>query len=1085
MQYGKSVDRYFSARERLEQTQFAGLEGLEPRLLLSATPKIRIKNATALEGDAGQFNKMIFEVARKGDTSGVTRVNFTTGLSGAINAALQGADFLGRQGVVKFKAGQKRKTVTVTIVGNNTQQPDRSFVVNLTGAKNGQIKRKTGFGIINDDDGAGPQSQTPTVRINDVSQNEGNAGTTAFTFNVTLSNSHDKTVTVDFQTSNGTAKAADNDYQPTNGTLTFLPGETSKNVTVLVNGDTKAELDETFIVNLSKATNAIIVDAAGVGNILNDDGAPSLRIDDVSVVEGSNGQTTKAVFTVSLNGQLDEELTVDYATSGGTATADVDFVSQTGTLTFAPGETSKTIEIDIIGDNSVEPDEDFFVNLSNPSLPADKVVLTDNQGKGTIVNDDAAPVVTINNVSLNEGNAGATQFIFTVNLNTPATETATVDFQVVDGTATAGDDDYTPLAGTLTFAPGEITKTIIVNVTGDTKLEANETFFVNLSNPQKLTIGDNQGQGTIVNDDLPPQVSIADASITEGDAGQKLLTFNLTLSQAAGLPVSVNYATANSTATAGSDYVASSGTVNFPAGTTTQTITVPIIGDTTPEASEVFFVNLSSPVNATIGDGQAIGTITDDDAVRSLSINDVTITEGDAGQKFAIFTVTLSGTGTTPVSVNFATANGTATAGSDYTAASGTLTFSPGQTTQQVFVPIIGDTTPEANETFFVNLSNATGGATIVDSQGIGTITDDDSTRTLAINDVAITEGDAGTKLLTFTVTLTGTGATPVTVNYATANGTATAGSDYVAANGTLTFNAGETSKVIQVTINGDTTPEASETFFVNLSNATGASIVDAQGIGTITDDDGTPSLTINDVTVTEGDAGTTNMVFTVTLAGEINQPVSVNYATAPGTATAGVDYTSVNGTLNFTVGGPNTQTIIVPIIGDLVTEGNETLTVNLSNATNAVITDAQGIGTITDNDVKPDVNVSDAVGFSGSVVTDNDEENGGLKAFRFTITLSAPSNQPITVTYETADIDATGGAAAGPGIDYISKSGSVTFAPGETTKFVDVFVVGDTDIEPDEKFVLNLLAVTQGEADIQDSQGVANILDDDAPPAP
>jgi Calx-beta domain len=196
--------------------------------------------------------------------------------------------------------------------------------------------------------------------------------------------------------------------------------------------------------------------------------------------------------------------------------------------------------------------------------------------------------------------------------------------------------------------------------------------------------------------------------------------------------------------------------------------------------------------------------------VGNVSITDVSVTEGNSGTSLATFTVTR--TGTAPFSVDYATANGTATAGSDYAAISlSTLSFAQGETSKSISVTINGDTTVESNETFSVNLTNAVGpGATIVDGTGVGTILDDDTAAavgSISINDVSISEGNSGTSLATFTVSRTGTAA--FSVNYATANGTATAGSDYVAVpQTTLNFAQGETSKSISVTVNGDTAAE-------------------------------------------------------------------------------------------------------------------------------------------------------------------------------------------------------------------------------------------------------------------------------------
>ncbi|HEY9649221.1 MAG TPA: Calx-beta domain-containing protein, partial [Coleofasciculaceae cyanobacterium] len=190
---------------------------------------------------------------------------------------------------------------------------------------------------------------------------------------------------------------------------------------------------------------------------------------------------------------------------------------------------------------------------------------------------------------------------------------------------------------------------------------------------------------------------------------------------------------------------------------------------------------------------------------------------------------------------------------------------------------------------------------------------------TLSVNDVAIAEGNAGSTLAAVTVQLSQASDKPITVNYGTANGTATAGSDYTATSGTLTFAPGETTKTINVPILGDTTVEANETFNINLSNATNATIADAQGVGTIRNDDTAqvlPQLSINDISFAEGNSVTTNRVFTVSLSAASTQSISVNYATANGTATAGSDYTAASGILTFAP-GERTKTISVPVVGD------------------------------------------------------------------------------------------------------------------------------------------------------------------------
>jgi subtilisin-like proprotein convertase family protein len=223
---------------------------------------------------------------------------------------------------------------------------------------------------------------------------------------------------------------------------------------------------------------------------------PELSIDDVSMSEGNTG-TTQFTFTVTKSG-TDAAASVEFDTANDTATAPGDYAAQSGTLEFAPGETTKTITVLVNGDETFEADETFKVNLSNPT----DAIIVDGEGVGTIENDDAAPTLTINNVSHAEGNLGPTAFVFTVT-KSKTDSPATVDFATADGTATEP-GDYSSANGTLSFAVGEATKTITVLVNGDTTFEANETVFVNLSNPGGATIADGEGQGTIQNDDAPP-----------------------------------------------------------------------------------------------------------------------------------------------------------------------------------------------------------------------------------------------------------------------------------------------------------------------------------------------------------------------------------------------------------------------------------------------------------------------------------------------------------------------------------------------------------------------------------------------------
>jgi hypothetical protein len=334
----------------------------------------------------------------------------------------------------------------------------------------------------------------------------------------------------------------------------------------------------------------------------------------------------------------------------------------------------------------------------------------------------------------------------------------------------------------------------------------------------------------------PPALVISDVSLSEGNNGTTAFVFTVRLSAPSNQAVSVNYATADGTATAGSDYQATSGTLTIPAGQSTGTITVLVNGDRLGEPNETFVVNLSAPTNATIADGTGAGTIVDDEP--RISISDRTVTEGNTGVTSATFTVTLSAAYDVPVTVNYATANGTATAGSDYQAASGTLTFAPGETSKMITTQVIGDRLAEPNETFLVNLSSPTN-AVITDGTGAGTIVDDEPR--ISISDVSKKEGRKNqTTSFTFTVTLSAAYDQAVTMSFQTENSTATTGdNDYVAKSGTLTFLPGQTTKTITIEVRGDSKREADEDFYLDLfGNSSNSLFTKNHGTGTILNDD-------------------------------------------------------------------------------------------------------------------------------------------------------------------------------------------------------------------------------------------------------
>ncbi|WP_230169023.1 Calx-beta domain-containing protein [Roseomonas sp. CECT 9278] len=783
-----------------------------------------------------------------------------------------------------------------------------------------------------------------------------------------------------------------------------------------------------------------------------------VSVGDARVEEGSGGSPTYVVVPVTLSAPADGPVQVRYLTQNGSAVAGQDYVAQRGTVVFAPGTSTQEIRIEVTGDRRVELDETFTLRL----FAATGAEIADARGSVTIANDDGLAVADVTAI---EGTAGAPgSMVFTVRLLSAMDTAVTLDWATADGTAIAG-QDYVAGAGSLTFAPGETTKSVTVSLVGDAASESTEALSLTLSNAVGAPLVRATATGNIADDDV---ILIDDVTIVEGTASTPgSATITIRLAGPTDQTITVDYATEDGTAEAGVDYSATSGTATIASGQSSATFTVPILRDGDVEGSEGFTIRLTNASGAVIGDDAALVGVIDDDG---FTITDVSMVEGTGGSVNMTFTVTLASALSNSASVDYGTSDGSAIAGVDYTATSGTLTFSAGLTSRTFTVPIATDSDFEGTEGFTVTLSNATGGSGIRQGTATGAIRDDDG---IAIGDITVAEGTGGTTTATVTVTLTST-ASPVTLDWATADGTAVAGQDYTAATGTLTFDPGETSKTIEITIAPDALWEANEAFRIVLSNAQGAPLVDASGSVTITNDDArdAPVVSVLAARHTEGNGGEAVMRFTLGLSYAMGNDVTVDYATADGSAMAGLDYTAASGTLTI-LAGQLSAVIDVPILDDTLIEGTEGFALQLSNPTGgATIGTAQATGSIIDDDARFDIATADALLAEG---------NSGTTAHTFTVTRSGDTATAHTVRWAVASDGAPGAFAnADDFAGGIFASGRLVFAAGQTTRTITVQVAGDTEAEKREGFAVRLFDASAG-ATIGTARAEAAIGNDDA----
>jgi hypothetical protein len=673
----------------------------------------------------------------------------------------------------------------------------------------------------------------------------------AGTFNVTVLRSGNTRVAATVQYSDDlTGTATGSDYAFSGGTLSFAAGETKKTFPVtIVDNNTANAPNKTIVFRLANANPAgsqIKTQTAKL-TIIDDEGPGTLDFSSSSytVLEG----TGLATVTVNRLGATNLKLSVDYATqaaptSPATSGSDYTPISPAKTLTFNAGDVSKTFQVAIPDDSLAEGPENVDLVLSNaknlsggtapqigPNGPAELTINDDDVSTFNF----SAPIY-----SVNEDGGHAT---ITVNRSGATNVPASVGYSTSDGTATAP-SDYTTANGTLAFAANETSKTFDVNVNNDLTDEANET--VNL----KLAGGDTSLLSIVDNDNVKASVQLSSPVYSVGEAGGTA-TVTVTLSHAVDADVTVDYATADLSATAGADYTAQSGTLTFRgnvsnggSGETSKTIQIPILDDTSEEDPEALTLTLSNAsAGASLLGAPKVGTITiaDDDSAGALDFKVLRYSVDETDGQALVTLRRVGGVGGA-VSVDYATSDGSATAGDDYTATSGTLTWPSGDGADKTFaVPVKWDGRAEGTESIGLTLTNPDGGADLgPNNAAVLQIGDDGASGPLALSANAYTVGEAD-GLVTVTVKRSGGSlGGPVSVDYATSNATATAGSDYTASSGTLTFGPGESTKSFTVPVTTDSTHEADETFQVALSGPTGGASLGSPAGATVTiaDDD-------------------------------------------------------------------------------------------------------------------------------------------------------------------------------------------------------------------------------------------------------
>ena len=901
-------------------------------------------------------------------------------------------------------------------------------------------------------------SPEPALSIADVTVAE-DAGTATFT--VTPDVVSGEAVTVDYATSDDTAEAG-SDYTAASGTVSIAAGAASATFEVTVTDDAVGEGDEAFTVTLSDAVNATIARAAATGTIT-DDETPTLTIADASATEGDAVE-----FTVSLSPAADAAVTVLYATSDGTATSDAthedgaDYTAPASdaALTIAAGKTSATITIATGNDAVFEDDETFTVTLSDPSSNA--VLGSAKTATGIIENnDDASTDAALKALTLKVGGSdvdltpvfAATTYSYEVDVaNTAATVNVVAESNHGKATvAISGDDDTTsPGEAALPMAFGENAVTVTVRAKDG---DATQDYTVKVTRA------------------LPALAWDHTVYYVGEDAGEVTLT--VTLTPASIDEVTVDYATslAIGSATAGEDFIATSGTLTFEAGETEKTVKVTILDDTLyePDGAGDVFVELSNPTGtAVLGKGLSGALLFmehgDNDVPPSATMENVTVDE-DAGTME--FTLSLSH-GVEADGLQFFLASsevgGTATAGSDYesflSGASASLAIPSRATSATFSVSILDDDLDEDDETITMQWKHSDL-YVAEESKSIdvtGTITDDDE-RGVAVSAATLTVPEGNTA--TYTVVLTSEPTDTVTVTPSLATGSS---SDVTFMPTSLTFGTEDWDSAQSVTVSAGHDDDAvADAATIEHAAAGGdyASAPAGEVSVTVTDDEqaSTAVALSVDVTSVDEDAGATTIKVTGTLnGGTIATATDVEVSVGAGTAAAS-DFAAVSDfTLTIDAGETSgTASFSLTPTNDDVDEADETVSVTgTTDATDLTVT-----GTT-------------------ATIVDDDERGVAISAPTLTVPEGGSASYTVVLTSQpTAGVTVTPSRASGS-TDVTFSPSSLSFTTGDwsTAKTMTVSAAQDDDAEADEATLSH--AVSGGDYASETASDVAVTVGDD-----
>jgi uncharacterized repeat protein (TIGR01451 family)/uncharacterized delta-60 repeat protein len=636
---------------------------------------------------------------------------------------------------------------------------------------------------------------------------------------------------------------------------------------------------------------------------------------------------TNALITIRRRGGTAGAVSVGFSTTNRTAIAGINYSNTVATLSFPNGETFQNVLVPLRDDLQITPDLIADLGLYNPQPANGPVLGSQAFSRLNILNDDSSMSFDAATYLTSQNPVDGAASITILRMGS-SRGTSSVDFfTTTNGTAVAG-VDYTPVSNHVTFLQGQSNLTFKIPILNNPQSVNDVSVTMQLSNSfNTVLISPSSAVLTILTTNaVPGQFVFSQTNYFVG-MGDGVANVTVVRTNGHSGVIKVNFATSDLTATNGVNYLGTNGILTFLNGDTSKRIGIPIIQLNHAVGNLSFNVNLSNPQGgATIlNSSNAPVTIIDNNIGVGFGNSIYGAVETAGSVTLAVNRVGTNGT----TQVSFATTNGTAIAGTNYQATSGTLTFNPGESVKTFNVNLLHDPRVTGDLSFTVNLFNPSAPAQLITSSATVVVFDSDPG--ILFTNAAFGVLKSATNVL-ITVLRSNANTGIVSINYATTNGTAIAPGDYTPTSGTLTFSNGIASQSFVVPIINNGLVQGDRTFYINLftnSLSNGAQLLTPSTASvTITDD--ISGLSFSSPTYSAPENGAFANI-TVLRTGYTNSTVSVDYATSPGTAVAGVNYSNVSGTFTFT-NGQMSQTFAVPLKDNSVVDGDKTVLLGLSN---------------------------------------------------------------------------------------------------------------------------------------------------------